>query len=145
MSYNTITHSVVLHAYLRRAQILFTFVKHQVMYSVFSIVPCVEVSCKGLFLMQQHSKEQVQALVFNHSQHCLDLCFILECIIIFVPFAWISQLYCCSINSELSPWYMVNLKENFLLRSEWHAFLISAKNRYIFAKFIIELVPVKRS
>ena len=62
-----ITHFVVLHAY-RRSQILLTFNRHQVMYSVFSIVPCVEVSCKEFFFMQQHSKEQGQALVFDYPQ-----------------------------------------------------------------------------
>ena len=40
------------------------------MHSVFCIVPCVEVECKGLFLIQKHSEEQGQALVFNHSQRC---------------------------------------------------------------------------
>ena len=40
------------------------------MHSVFCTVPCVEVACKGLFLIQKHSEEQSQALVFNHSQHC---------------------------------------------------------------------------
>ena len=52
------THSAVLHAYFWRSQMLLTFFRHQLMYSVFCIVPCVEVACKGLFLMQQHSKEQ---------------------------------------------------------------------------------------
>ena len=59
-----ITHSVVLHAYLR------TFCRHQVMYDVFCIEPCVEVACKRLFFIQQHSKEQGQALVSDHCQHC---------------------------------------------------------------------------
>ena len=39
------------------------------MHSVFCIVPCVEVACKGLFPLQKHSEELGQALVFNHSQH----------------------------------------------------------------------------
>lgn len=39
---------------------------------VFCILPRVEVTCKGLFLIQQHSKEQGQALVSDHSQHYLD-------------------------------------------------------------------------
>lgn len=40
---------------------------------VFCILPRVEVICKGLFLIQQHSKEQGQALVSDHSQHCFGL------------------------------------------------------------------------
>ena len=40
------------------------------MHSVFFIVPCVEVACKGLFLIQKHSEEQGQTPVFNHSQQC---------------------------------------------------------------------------
>ena len=65
-----ITHSFVIHAYLWRSQILLTFSRHQVICRVFCIVPCVEVTCKGLFLIQQHSKEKGQALVSDHSQHC---------------------------------------------------------------------------
>ena len=38
-----ITHSIVLHAYLR-SQILLTFNRHQVMHSAFCVVPCVEVA-----------------------------------------------------------------------------------------------------
>ena len=37
------------------------------MHSVFCIVPRVEVACKGLFFIQQHTKEQNQALVSDHS------------------------------------------------------------------------------
>lgn len=40
---------------------------------VFCILPRVEVTCKGLFLIQQHSKEQGQALVSDHSQHYFGL------------------------------------------------------------------------
>ena len=54
--------SVVLHIYVRRSQILLTFNRHQMMHSVFCIVPCVVVACKGLFLIQKHSEEQGQAL-----------------------------------------------------------------------------------
>ena len=50
-------HSDVRHAYLRRSQILLTF--SQVLYSVFSFVPYVEVAYTGLFYIQQHSKKQV--------------------------------------------------------------------------------------
>lgn len=39
------------------------------MHDAFCIEPCVEVTCKGLIFIQQHSKEQVQALVSDHSQH----------------------------------------------------------------------------
>ena len=50
------------------------------MYSVPCIVHCVEVACKGLFFIQQHNNEQVQALVSDHSTTVvLDLCFISEC------------------------------------------------------------------
>ena len=65
-----ITSSVVLHAYLRRSQILLTFHRHQVMRSVFCILLYVEVACKRIFLIQNHSEEQGQALIFNHPQHC---------------------------------------------------------------------------
>ena len=37
-----ITHSVVFHAFLWRSQILLTFNRHHVIYSVFCIVPGVE-------------------------------------------------------------------------------------------------------
>ena len=52
------------------------------MYNVFSIVPCVEVSCKEFFFIQQHSKEQGQALVFDSHSNALDLCFNSECTVI---------------------------------------------------------------
>ena len=88
-----ITPSVVLHAYIRRSKILLTFTWHQVMHSVFCIVPCVEVPCKGLFLIQKHSEQQGQALVFNHSQIVLDICSISECAIItFIRISLIGQL-----------------------------------------------------
>ena len=35
-------------------------------------------------------------------------------IIIFILFPWFSQLCCCCIDSEPSPWCMVNLKAQFL-------------------------------
>ena len=47
-----ITPSVALHAFLRRSEILLTFNRHRVMHTVFFIVPCVEVACKGLFLIK---------------------------------------------------------------------------------------------
>ena len=65
-----ITPSVALHAFLKRSQILLTFTRHQVMHSVFCIAPCVEVACKRFFLIQKHSEEQGQALVFNYFQQC---------------------------------------------------------------------------
>ena len=52
-----------------RSQILLTFNRLQVMYSVFSIALEVEVAYKGLFLIQQHSKVQGQALVYNLPKH----------------------------------------------------------------------------
>ena len=61
-----ITPSVAFYAFLRRSEVL-TSNRHQVVSSVLFIVPCVEVACKGLFLIQ---KEQGEALVFNHSQQC---------------------------------------------------------------------------
>ena len=61
-----ITLSVAFYAFLRRSEAL-TSNRHQVVSSVLFIVPCVEVACKGLFLIQ---KEQGEALVFNHSQQC---------------------------------------------------------------------------
>ena len=68
-----ITYSVVLGVYLRISQILLTFNRLQVMYSVFSIVLLVEVVYKGFILMQQHSKVQGQALVLDHTRHCFGL------------------------------------------------------------------------
>ena len=113
-----ITPSVVFHAYLRRSQILITFNRHQVMHSVFCIVPCVEATCKGLFLMQKHSEEQGQALFCNHSQHCFGYIFISErTIIIFIPISLISQLCCCCTDLELSPSCIVSLEKQFLWTS----------------------------
>ena len=40
------------------------------MHSVFCVVPFIEVACKELFNMQQHSKEKNQAPVSDHSQQC---------------------------------------------------------------------------
>ena len=69
---------VVIHAYFMRSQILLTFSSHQLMHSVFCIAPDVKVSCKGLFLVQQHRKQQAwikqgQELVFDPSQDCFGL------------------------------------------------------------------------
>ena len=68
-----ITYSVVLCVYLRISQILLTFNRLKVIYSVFSIVALVKVVYKGLILMQQYSKVQGQALVLGHTQHCFGL------------------------------------------------------------------------
>ena len=38
-------------------------------YSAFHIAACVKAACKGAFLVQQQSKEQVQALVSDHCPH----------------------------------------------------------------------------
>ena len=91
-----ITPSVALHAFLRRSQILLTLNRHQMMHNVFCIVACVEVTCKGLFLIQRRSEEQCQALVFNHSQHCFGhmLHFRVYNYCFFFPFSLISQLRC---------------------------------------------------
>ena len=62
--------SVTLHALLRRSDILLIFNRHRVMHSGFFIVPCAEVACKAVFLIQNHNEEQGQALIFNHSQQC---------------------------------------------------------------------------
>ena len=70
-----VTYSVALHVYLRRSQILLTFNILQVMYSIFYIVLSIKVAYKGLCLMQQHNKEQDQALVSDHSQHSFGLMF----------------------------------------------------------------------
>ena len=77
-----IIHSVALHPYLRGFQILLTFSMHQVMFSVFCVVPCVEVVCEEFFLIQHHCKEQSQVSVSDHP--FLYLCFL--SIITFVPF-----------------------------------------------------------
>lgn len=70
-------HVVVIHTYLRRSQILLTCNRHIVylMCSVFCTVTVAELSSKGLFPIQQNSKEQGQALVFDHSQYCFELMF----------------------------------------------------------------------
>ena len=83
-----ITYSVVLCVYLRISQILLTFNRLQVMYSVFCVAPLVEVVYKGLILMQQYSKVEGQALVLGHTQHCFGL--ILD-----------FKLYCYNIYSVL--------------------------------------------
>ena len=62
--------SVTLHAFFRRSDILLTFNRRQVMHSRFFIVPFAEVACKAIFLIQNHSQEQGEALIFNHSQQC---------------------------------------------------------------------------
>ena len=66
-----ILHFVVFHAYFRK--LLLRFSSHQVIYSAFFIAICAEVACKGIFLIQQHSKEQGQPLVCDHSQHCFEI------------------------------------------------------------------------
>ena len=51
---------------------MFAFNKHRAMYSVSCIVHCVEIACKDLFFIQQHSNKQsqaLQALVSGHIQH----------------------------------------------------------------------------
>ena len=48
-----IIHFVVLLEYLRRSQLLLTFIGHQVFYSVFCVVPSAEVTCKGLHVNLQ--------------------------------------------------------------------------------------------
>ena len=83
-----ITYSVALCVYLRISQILLTFNRLQVMYSVFCVAPLVEVVYKGLILMQQYSKVEGQALVLGHTQHCFGL--ILD-----------FKLYCYNIYSVL--------------------------------------------
>ena len=52
-----------------RSQRLLTFNRLQVMYSVFSLILEVEIAYKELFLIQQHSKVQGQALVYNQPKH----------------------------------------------------------------------------
>ena len=39
------------------------------MHNLFCILPSVEGASKRLLLVQKHSEEQGQILVFNHSQH----------------------------------------------------------------------------
>ena len=41
----------------------------------FALSFSVEVACKGLSLMQHHSKEQGQTIVSDHSQHCSEFKF----------------------------------------------------------------------
>ena len=67
-----ITYSVVLHVYLRRSQILLTFNRPQVMYSVIFIVLKQKLLIMGSF-SYSNSKVQGQALVFDHCQHCFGL------------------------------------------------------------------------
>ena len=35
--------------------------RHQMMYNVSCVVPCAEGTCKGYFVVQQQSKEQIEA------------------------------------------------------------------------------------
>ena len=51
-----ITYSVVLYAFLWRWQILLTFSRHQVIYNVFCITPCVEVTYKDTFSYSNKAK-----------------------------------------------------------------------------------------
>ena len=56
------------------------------MYSIFCILPCVEIGCKRLFLMQKHSNEQDQALFSDHSQYFFEFILHLTVYIkIFIP------------------------------------------------------------
>ena len=54
-------HFLVLHAILRISHMLSAFSRHQMMYNVSCVVPCAEVTCKGYFVVQQQSKEQIEA------------------------------------------------------------------------------------
>ena len=85
-----ITHSVALYAYLRRLQILLTLSRHQMLQSLFCVVPFIEVACKELFNIQQHCKEKIKLQFLIIPNSVLDLCFI--SIMIFIPFPWITQL-----------------------------------------------------
>ena len=100
------------------SQISLTFSRNHLMHSVFCIVICVEVACKWPFLIPQHSTGQERAVVSDYwitKSTALDLYFIAECaIIIYIPFSWISQFCCCSIDLELIPQGMVNLDVQFL-------------------------------
>ena len=55
-----ITPFVVLHAYLRRSQILLTFTWQQVMHSVFCMVPRVEVYVKDSFSYKNTVRNKVK-------------------------------------------------------------------------------------
>ena len=91
---------------------------HQVVRSVLFNVPCVEVACKGLFLIQKHNEEQGEALVFNHSQQC---CGHMPHFRVynynFIPFSLITQICCCCTDVEFIPWCMVNPEKKFLWKS----------------------------
>ena len=52
------TRFAALQAFLRRSKMLLTFSRHQIMYNVFCVVPCAEVTYQGYFLIQQKSKEK---------------------------------------------------------------------------------------
>ena len=88
------------------------------MYSVSRIVHCVEIACKDLFFIQQHSNKQsqaLQALVSDHSQHFFGFALHFRvCNYIFFPFPWIRQFYPRCIDLLYSPWCMFNLEELFL-------------------------------
>ena len=51
-----ITYSVVLYAFLWRWQILLTFSRHKVIYNVFCITPCVEVTYKDTLSYSNKAK-----------------------------------------------------------------------------------------
>ena len=51
-----ITHFVVFHVFLRISQILLTFRRDQIMYNVFCVLPCVEVTWKENFSVYPMTK-----------------------------------------------------------------------------------------
>ena len=108
-----ITPSVVLHVFVRRSQILFTFNRHQVMYSVFPVVSCVVDTCKGLFLIQKGGEEQGQWLVFNNSQQFFGHMFHFRVYNYNFYCFLISQLCYCYADLELSARCMINFEKHF--------------------------------
>ena len=47
-----VTHFAFLQGILRRSQMLLTFCRHQIIYNVFYVVLCAEVTRKGYFVIQ---------------------------------------------------------------------------------------------
>ena len=90
-----ITYFAFFHAIFRTSEILLTFRRHQLMYSVSCVVPCAEVTCKGHFVIQYKSKEKRSSVRRLTTSSNLDLWSFAEfATIIFILFSRIC-LRCC--------------------------------------------------
>ena len=135
------------------------------MHSVYFIVPCVVVACKGLFLKSHWGTRSSTSFYSLPTMFWIYASF-QSVQLYFFPFSLISRLYCCCTDLELSLWCMVSLEKMFLWKSMkavyevfpdiggwycsgnilkyegWYSFLSYVKNRFIFAELIIELAAL---